>query len=282
MFKMTDRADDMLVLMLANGTRLKIMRHEFHGFLTLSQCLISLAAVLGIAIAADRYVFHEPIDIVGRSIYWALGISLYLLAMVCPSWHKRVGAPIGLWGALLADNGHSDGNCRNDKRGLSGGVLHDAVETRFDLEPAAFIRDCLLAQALDFVMGDHLMRHRQGKMRDADIDGQVASLFANGQSIFVNHISTLEANQHSVEITIKSGKFVVHRTLKALLAQIPEAAGLQVHRSYRVSRNAIIQLSGKLGEKMLLLSDGRSVSVSRPRESDLDTWFREQVGLQKA
>jgi DNA-binding LytR/AlgR family response regulator len=287
MSKITDRADDMLVLLLVNGKRIKFMRHELNGFLKSRQLLISLAAVLGIAIAVDPYVFPEPIHIVGRSIYWFLGIMLYVTVMVLAGQgihmlSRRLGFGALYWPivgipiVIVATVGAA----------YLGAFFTASVETRLDLEPTAFIRNYLLAQAFEFlllnyVMGDHLMRQRLRKMRDADTDGQVAALVANGRSIFINHISTLEAKQHYVEITTKSGKFVVRSTLKTLLAQIPEAAGLQVHRSYWVSRNATVQLSGKSGKKMLLLNDGRSVPVSRPRESDVDTWIREQVGLQK-
>jgi DNA-binding LytR/AlgR family response regulator len=284
---MTDRSEYMLVLVLANGRRLKFMRHELHGFLTSRQMLFSLVAVLGIAIAADPYVFPEPIHIVGRTIYWALGIALYLMVMVLAGLGinvlaRRLGFGAFYWPivgipvVIVATIGAA----------YLGAFFSDAVETRLDMEPAAFIRNYLLAQAfefllLNFVMGDHLMHQRLRKMRDADTDGQVASLVANGRSISIDLISTLEAKQHYVEITTKSGKFDVRSTLKTLLAQIPEAAGLQVHRSFWVSRNAIVQLSGKSGKKMLLLNDGRSVPVSRPREPAVDAWCREHVGLPK-
>lgn len=283
---MEGKTEDILVVILANGRRLKFMRHELRSFLLSKQLLISLAAILGIAIAVDPYVFPQPVNIIGRTVFWILGISLYLSVMVTIGlaiaavsrrlgfgaiYWPVVGIPIVIFSTIGA--------------AYLGAFFTDQVETRLDLDAAAFIRNYLLAQAfefllLNFVMGDHLTRQRMKKLREADAARQPASLIANGRTIFIDHIHMLEAKQHYVEITTRTGKIVVRSTLKTLLAQIPEVAGLQVHRSYWVSRSVLVQLSGNSGKKVVHLKDGRTVPVSRPREPVVDKWFREQLNAQ--
>jgi DNA-binding LytR/AlgR family response regulator len=275
--------DEELEVILANGRRLKFMRRELRGFLTSRHLLVSLVAIVGIAIAVDPYVFPTPVNLFGRAIFWILGVMLYLIVIVTVGlliaavsrrlgfgaiYWPLVGIPIVAFATIGA--------------AYLGAFFTDEVETRLDLDAAAFIRNYLLAQAfefllLNFVMSDHVTRQRLRRLKSDTVNAQPASLIANGRTIFIDHIQTLEAKQHYVEITTRTGKIVVRSTLKTLLAQIPDTAGLQVHRSFWVNRNVMVQISGNSGKKQVHLKDGRLIPVSRPREAIVDQWFRDHL-----
>lgn len=285
---MERRSDHQLEIILINGRHMKLMRHELRSFFMSKQLVFSLFAVLGIAMAVDPYVFPQPVNVFARMVFWAMGILLYLGVMAAAGWAVAVlSRRLGLGAVFWPIVGVPVIAITTFGAAYLGALFTDTSQTRLDLDLAAFVRNYLLAQAfefllLNFVLPDHLTSQRMKKIRAAEAGKEATSIVANGRTIFVDSILTLEAKQHYVEITTRTGNILVRSTMKTLLAQIPVTAGLQVHRSYWVARCVMVQLTGSSGKRVLLLKDGRSVPVSRPRETQVEKWFREQMRAQKS
>lgn len=273
-----------VTIILVNGRRLIISPESLLSWITSAQFVTFLSAIWGIAIVLDPVVASDYLSLLTKAAFWLvvlliyLGIMLALGVLVAVFANKIkleavywpiVGVPVVVVATLII--------------GFLGSFIG---RENIELEITSLSRSYFLAQVfefllLNFVLSDHLWRQRLSKLKSSSGTVQTASLVANGRTIFVDQILMLEAKQHYVEITTRTGKIVVRSTLKTLLAQIPEAAGLQVHRSYWVSRNFMTQLSGNVGKKAIHLKNGGTVPVSRPREESVNRWFLDQTGTVK-
>lgn len=78
-------------------------------------------------------------------------------------------------------------------------------------------------------------------------------------------IQTVRAFDHYLEITSTNGRHFVRGRMKDAEAMLDKSAGLRVHRSWWVNRDAIRTIETKGRDKVVCLQDGRKVPVARSR-----------------
>lgn len=78
-------------------------------------------------------------------------------------------------------------------------------------------------------------------------------------------IQTVRAFDHYLEITSTNGHHFVRGRMKDVEAMLDKAAGLRVHRSWWVNRDAIRSIETKGRDKVVCLQDGRRVPIARSR-----------------
>ncbi len=78
-------------------------------------------------------------------------------------------------------------------------------------------------------------------------------------------IQTVRAFDHYLEITSTNGRHFVRGRMKDVEEMLDKAAGLRVHRSWWVNRDAIRSIETKGRDKVVCLQDGRRVPIARSR-----------------
>jgi DNA-binding LytR/AlgR family response regulator len=270
-----------LQIILINGRKMQFMLHELRGFFLSKQLSVMFLVILAIAVAADPYVFPSQVNVISRTIYWAIGICFYILTMYGVGvFTLQIGKLIKLRSFYMPLVGVPVVTIATVFAAYLGALFDDDVLVRLDLDFMAFLRNYLLAQAFEFVLmnwvfSDYMLRrrlkHPPAKLQSDN--SSIATITANGRSIPVENLITIDAQQHYVTITTKSGNLVVRSTMKTLVAQLDEGHGCQVHRSHWVAAHALIGLEGPSGKKVAILTSGDTRPVSRPREREVTQWF---------
>ena len=84
---------------------------------------------------------------------------------------------------------------------------------------------------------------------------------------------TLQAQDHYVEVVTTRGKELVLVRLADAERELDGIDGMRVHRSWWVARAAVSGLERSDGKVVLVLTDGRSVPVSRANEKTVRAWL---------
>lgn len=281
---MQQEAENELRIMLINGRRMQFMSHELRGFLTSPQLLLILLTVLMLLVAVDPYVFPHPINLPARTLFWMLALIIYLGSMLLVGWLFGLVAPLFKirWPYLpLVDIPIV--TLATVAASYIGPFFTGEQKAHLDLDLAAFIRNYMLAQGLQFILmnwafADFIRRERGGKAGEAQEPSDAVprdrrSLSANSRTVLIDQLISLEAKQHYVDIRTRTGTFTVRSTMKALLGQLSDEDGIQIHRCFWVSSWAISRMSGGASKRIVHLFDGTTLPVSRPRSEAVEAWF---------
>jgi hypothetical protein len=80
---------------------------------------------------------------------------------------------------------------------------------------------------------------------------------------------SISSELHYLRVTTSDGEVMFLYNLKDAIEELPSNAGIQVHRSHWVSREHIKKLSNKKGGSECLLSNVKSLPVSRRKYSEV-------------
>ncbi|MEL6436669.1 MAG: LytTR family DNA-binding domain-containing protein, partial [Pseudomonadota bacterium] len=90
-------------------------------------------------------------------------------------------------------------------------------------------------------------------------------------------ITTLQAQDHYVEVTTTRGQELVLIRLGDAQKELSGLDGMRVHRSWWVARAAIQSTARDNGRLTLILTDGRKIPVSRSNEKDVRQWLENRL-----
>lgn len=115
---------------------------------------------------------------------------------------------------------------------------------------------------------------------DVAVDGPVA-LDAADNAEFMQLVADerrgrllyLKSELHYLQVVTDRGSSLILYNLADAIEQLPARAGIQVHRSYWVARDAIEKLERRGRQGELLLRDGHRVPVSRQRLAAVSAMF---------
>ncbi|WP_161594586.1 LytTR family DNA-binding domain-containing protein [Marimonas lutisalis] len=103
------------------------------------------------------------------------------------------------------------------------------------------------------------------------------SIEANGRHFDLGNVLYLKSAEHYVEIVLHDATELVRASLRELTAMLDPCQGVQPHRSYWVSRDAIVGLNRCDGAQFLVLRDGSEIPVSRSRRGEVRNWLSTHV-----
>ncbi|MGX9354474.1 LytTR family DNA-binding domain-containing protein [Roseobacteraceae bacterium S113] len=107
--------------------------------------------------------------------------------------------------------------------------------------------------------------------RDVPEEGQ---FFRVGERrIPVRRLRYLEAQEHYVRVVLDEETFLQRARLGDIVAQLPDEAGMQPHRSWWVSAASGPRLVRKGAKSCILLRDTTEVPVARGRSCDVVAWL---------
>lgn len=93
------------------------------------------------------------------------------------------------------------------------------------------------------------------------------AVVVGGQKFTLDQLHHVKSEEHYLRISAGLGELTLRGRLADLLAQVPEDAGLQPHRSWWVARGAVAGLRRGGQSDVLLLTDGTEVPVARGRRA---------------
>ena len=94
-----------------------------------------------------------------------------------------------------------------------------------------------------------------------------------GQPVALDAIWHLKAEEHYVLLGLRDGTTRLLRgRLADAIAQVPQDAGLQVHRSHWVARTALADLDRRRDGWRLRLLNGEDIPVARNRQAQVRRW----------
>lgn len=109
-----------------------------------------------------------------------------------------------------------------------------------------------------------------------------ASVEVNGEPLHLDGLLYLKAAEHYVEVVFHDATQLVRTSLRDLVDRLHPDHGVQPHRSYWVSRDAIIGLNRQKGAQFLVLSNGDEIPVSRQRRTEVGDWVQKSLLQKKA
>lgn len=133
--------------------------------------------------------------------------------------------------------------------------------------------DVQLDKALDTALD--LVTTVQRSQRSRPSNRQVALRLHNGLAVLhVDDIIHVRSNDDIIEVHLwNRTRITLSRSLKTVEAQLSSEGFIRVHQSFLVNPQHITHYVKKGGEQLLLLSDGRTIPVSkRLKENVLRNW----------
>ncbi len=82
-------------------------------------------------------------------------------------------------------------------------------------------------------------------------------------------VMAVRAYDHYLEFRLEEGCCLVRGRMKDAVALLADTSGLQVHRSWWVSPEAVVHIKSRGRDKVIVLSDGEQVPIARSRLSVL-------------
>ena len=82
-------------------------------------------------------------------------------------------------------------------------------------------------------------------------------------------ILSIETQDHYLSVNTADGQYLLRATLAEAMARIEPGAGMRVHRSWWVAREAVLRAERRGRDHVLLLKDERVIPVARGRVDQL-------------
>ncbi|WP_298849811.1 LytTR family DNA-binding domain-containing protein [uncultured Ruegeria sp.] len=269
------------------GISTTLTLHEVFSFFLSRNFFLFLAPLMLMLSGATPSLFAMPLDGMGRAIYWVFCLLGYLaLAFVMLTSQAACSTYLGF------DRFFTPLTCLPIAYGGTQFAEHAATEvfnTIFSLNfvymPLFLPQYCLILGVelivIVWVLPAFLSRSRAGvpeqieQAPTAINSGGVVS--ANGQSFLVKDILYVQANQHYVTVRLDEKEALVRSTFKGILSQIPCGRGLQVHRSFWVSRRGVDLASSLNDPDSIVLTCGTRIAVARSRQSAVRAWLTDMA-----
>lgn len=93
-------------------------------------------------------------------------------------------------------------------------------------------------------------------------------------SVDTRMLLTIQAQEHYVELSCINRKNITRLSISKAVAALEGRDGMQIHRSWWVSRKAAKQLKREDGKLVLELNTGETIPVSRGRSADVRAWMK--------
>ena len=245
---------------------------------------LGFGCIMAVLTVSAPFDSGEEFSAAGRAVYWsATGVATYFPAAVIiqavrhgldragsAPWQASLlggaiaGVPVGLIVFLINSYiaGNDDGELKDIPR-LIGLCMPISVAV-------AFLTQILLDRA-------------EAPHPEASADATGSSnagpprLLERVKPGTRGPLQSLQAQDHYVEITTARGQELILMRLADAIAELDGVDGMQVHRSWWVSKSAIDDVL-RNGHKMdLRLRDGRIVPVGRSRQKDVARWAKPQI-----
>ncbi|MGE3666320.1 MAG: LytTR family DNA-binding domain-containing protein, partial [Steroidobacteraceae bacterium] len=110
-------------------------------------------------------------------------------------------------------------------------------------------------------------------MQGADAVAPARPILLRAKRDLGSQVLVLQAQDHFVQVTTPVGSELVLYRFNDAIREMGQDAGLQVHRSYWVARDAVRALSISEGQYTLELSNGTRIPVSRARREAVKDYF---------
>ncbi|MDC0660809.1 LytTR family DNA-binding domain-containing protein [Leisingera sp. SS27] len=105
--------------------------------------------------------------------------------------------------------------------------------------------------------------------KSADGLNGTAVVVLSGHAFRLDQLHYVKSEEHYLRISAGGSELTLRGRLADLLAQMPQDAGLQPHRSWWVARNTVTGLKRCGQSDVLLLADGCEVPVARGRRAQV-------------
>jgi hypothetical protein len=103
-----------------------------------------------------------------------------------------------------------------------------------------------------------------------------ASITLAGEKIELRKLQTIRAEEHYIRITTSEGERMLRHRIKDAVALIPDACGLQVHRSLWIAFPTVERCAPSPDGKLLIvLRDGSEIGVPRARRRAVEARLKE-------
>ncbi|UYV37489.1 LytTR family transcriptional regulator [Rhodobacteraceae bacterium D3-12] len=96
----------------------------------------------------------------------------------------------------------------------------------------------------------------------------------NGRKRPLEDVLYLKSAEHYVEVVLHDARELVRTSLKDLIEEFSHEHGVQPHRSYWVSRDAIVGLNRIKGAQFLVLRNGEEIPVARSKRGHVSNWVK--------
>lgn len=272
----------------------------------------SLALFCVILALVDPLIFQKPVILPVRMLFWlsngivavAMWYGLFRLALWGVSITGRdIPVPSALLIALavtgLLHFNYGMGMVLLDSSDLWRGRLYpdvlrySAVAVLFEAAVAAFVVPGVL-RALRWKRGATTQAGpgepaKPAETATAEAEAKPAPppaaqepsasnrLTIDGETLDLDDLLYLKAAEHYVEIIYGDTTKLVRSSLRDVVARLHPDAGIQPHRSYWVSRDAIIGMNRRKGAQFLVLSNGDEIPVSRQKKAEVGRWVQESL-----
>jgi len=88
----------------------------------------------------------------------------------------------------------------------------------------------------------------------------------------------LMSELHYIRVVTLKGEMLILHNLKDAISELPlDLIGIQTHRSFWVNKKYINSIEEKKLQKFLMLSNGRSIPVSRRRLSSVKKFLKKNI-----
>lgn len=245
-----------------NDSPLQLAKREWHAFSRSRAAWVSTLAAGILLGVAGPFGTDEVMRLLPRIAYWSvLAVLTYLtgsmidavlrpaLARHLPFWGviPIVGAASGLviTGQILALNGVLFGFWP----GIRGTVI---------LGGNVFVASMVITGAATLILRD--VRQQATASSDAREDPRILDRLPLAKR---GALLSLTAVDHYVEVTTDRGSELVLMRLADAIRETAPVPGLQIHRSHWVARDHVDDIKRIQGRTEVVLSDGRTLPVSR-------------------
>lgn len=232
--------------------------HQFTGHRPIWIGTLAAGVLLGLA---GPFGTDEAMRLLPRTAYWVFlaGLS-FLTGSICVAFATSRAARLGIgrWPALFA------GACLGGALILGEVVLLNTV--LFGRLPRGVplveLALTVLAASLVITLATALI---SASLRQGETEGQGLPPRLLGRLPLDKRgaLVSLSAVDHYVEVTTTKGTELLLMRLSDAIAEAAPAEGLQIHRSHWVALDQVTRAARDDGKTTLLLSDGRSLPVSR-------------------
>lgn len=256
-----------------NSQEFQLAKRELSETVRAPAFWLGFACVMAVLTVSAPFDSGEEFSFPGRALYWT-GISLatffpaaliirqihhVLVSRGHSAWGSSLvgglvaGVPVGL--IVFAINSYIAGN--------DDGELKDIPRLIALCTPIT----AAVALLTNIVVGT-------GSEQRADPQPQSSRLMQRLKPELRGDVLSLQAQDHYVEVTTDKGADLVLIRLSDAIAELGDADGLQVHRSWWVSKNAVKATRRDAHKLDLTLTDDRTVPVGRSRQKDVLAWYK--------
>jgi hypothetical protein len=244
--------------------------------------VLFLAPMLMILIGATPTTFAMPLDGLARTVYWVfcvvgymIGASVILILMGMLTKKYKIGyflTPI-----TCLPNAYG---ATKFAEYFSTILSNEILSYSFVYMPYFFLQYMMILGieliVFIWVLPAYLNRIRnkptpEGVTENKDLSQEVIS--ANGKKFLLYDIMYIRANEHYVTIHTVDQEVLVRSTFKAILTQVPQGYGFQVHRSCWVACKGVDLGRSLLQNTYVVLSGGEKITIARSRQNDARKWL---------